>query len=153
MIDHRKVRQTLRKHLFETEGCPDRVTHIAYENREFTPPTDGLPWLRETYKPAAETLAGSDILECPTNYQIDVYVPLGSGTEVCEDLVSKLLEQFRPTTLVEQPEGGLESLNGVQVSLMRASRQQGRESPIGDQVWWWVPVDVDLISYARNRGA
>lgn len=95
MVDNRQVRLALRNKVLTTAGIPAEGKR-AYENRDFSPPTDGSVWLRERFVPVTERLVATELFGATGLYIIDVIVKEGSGTTVAEDLARMIRNTMKP---------------------------------------------------------
>lgn len=128
-INNFNIRATMRAIFEAVAGIPG-VGYRAYENLAFKP-AEGNAWIRETLMPADQSLSANKELWAKGIYQLDYFVPIGSGTKIYEDVADAIIAAFAPAT----------TLNNL-VKIVKSYRKQGRPDPNG--AWYHIPI---LIHY------
>jgi hypothetical protein len=132
MVDQHKIRMALRTKLLTVGSLP---SSRAWENIEFTPPDPDTSWLRETLLFGGERLIATGRTEAFGIYQVDIFVPKGSGVKGATDLVKAIGDALRPEQSLTH--------DGVSVIIDRAE-------PIGgqaDESWYWQSIAISWRSY------
>jgi hypothetical protein len=139
-IDHRKVREVMRTRLLEAVPNLPPAARRAWENRKFKPPSpeSKLPWIREHYIVVDERQVATNMLGTSAIVQYDVVAPTGKGTEAVDDLTKEIREAFKPGV-------GLQG-KGIEIAI---DRSEG-SSPIVDEIWYFVPVRINIRTYVEN---
>ena len=135
MNDHKAIRQALRTQLLTVSGLP---AGKQWENKSFTPPTDGSPWLREQLLPAGEEFVASSMWEATGLAQYDLFYPLGDSSEDADTLADAIKRVFRPPQTIG---------SSTKVNIDKAERDAGQ---IADSVWYMVSVRITWRAYAYS---
>ncbi len=140
-IDHRKVREIMRKQLIAATPNLPPSSRRAWENRKFTPPSPDskLTWIREHYMIVDEHLPAWNLLESNVIIQYDVVAATGRGTEACDDIAKEIREAFKPAT-------NLTGKSDITVIIDRSEMSP----PLSDEVWYFIPVRINIRTYAVN---
>ena len=137
-LDHHAARLVLRRKLVELTGLPS----IQGENENFMRPpvTSGALWLRETLLISSERHAALGFLETLGQYRLDVFGPIGHGTQATSDLAQTIAQHFRPTqTLCE-----VDDSFGLVV--YKTERQPAR----ADDGWYLLPVIISWRTHTST---
>lgn len=157
MIDHPSVQLTLRERLLSVEQLPTPngkppEDNIAWENRDFTPPTDSL-WVREIYMAGDDVLRATNLLEAACIVEYDVITAVGKGINEVKALAKKIGDNFQPGT-------GMITADGkTQIAITRTTVSQGRDwlprATLGAsaQIWWIMPVQIHFRAFGQNQEA
>lgn len=145
-INHRTIRQLMRKHLrlIDDALMPDE-NHCQWEGRKYTP-VAGENWLRETYMPVTDRKVATGLIGTETTVQYDVYGPQGEGTERIEDIAKAIAAQFESGT-------SLTDGAGLNIAIDRAERGALRDGGSLNEeqgAWVFVPVQVRIRSYVST---
>lgn len=137
MLNHDKIRRSMRAILFAGEGMPEAESgQYAWENRTFTPPNPANLWIEELYFPGQERQIASDQIFMAGVMQYNLCWPQGLGTETPERLAAVIENQFQPGTTI--------SKSAPQIATMRAARKAGFISTRHDQAWYVLPVSITI---------
>lgn len=134
-FDTRPIRQAFRARLLSIDGLP---SIIAWQNRAFTPPTDGAIWMRETLLVAFDSRVAVGLVQSGGEYRVDLFGPDNAGTEQLEDLSRKLTTSFVPGLVLYQD--GRDSLEVLSTS--RTPRRR-------DGIWGHLPVSIVWTAMAE----
>lgn len=107
-------------------------------------------WLRESFLPGDDVLAGTNTLEGVSIYEIDVMTPSGAGTEDAEKLAQRIAKQIPAGKSLQSED------NSVQIGVTRSARGAGRDAGTfgtSQQIWYMVPVMITFRTYAFNQEA
>jgi len=139
--DLKNVRLALRTQLLTVAGLPGASLR-QFENRDFQPPepTRNAMWVRETCVPGDELHVATNTLEAIGLYQIDLFVPVGSGTENIETVANVIRLAFSPPRSL--------SYNSTDVVVYRASPLESTQERRADAVWYMLPVRMFWRTYS-----
>ena len=115
---------------------------VAWENRHFTPATDGSLHLRQYNLPATTVLAdlGRDGQDYRTGiYQIDVVGITGKGKAAIYALADQVADQFRRGTSL--------TYNGVVVRVTSVERS----ALVIEEKFAFIPLSIEYETYTRTR--
>ena len=115
---------------------------VSWENRHFTPPTDGTLYIRQTNLSGETTQAdlGRDGQDYTIGiYQVDVIAPFGKGKAALYAMSDQVADQFKRGTSL--------TYNGVVVRV----RQVVREPLVIDQQTAILPISIYYETYTRTR--
>lgn len=135
-VDTHALRLLLRPVLVGVAGITE--ADVAWENRNFekpSPDSDSSLWFRETLIVSDERKTSTGFVQALGQYRIDVFCPVGVGTEEAEDKTKEIMDAFQTGTSVS---GG-----GLAVNLYRTHRLPGRNDPGPNPVWHMIPVVVN----------
>lgn len=140
-LDLHALRLDFRKRLQGLVEYPgdDRV---HWENQTFEPPSDEEPWLKENLVPGDERVVSTGFVNAQGLYFLNVYTPVGKGTEKADLLAQAIVTAF---------EGG-QSFDGYHIN--RCERQAPKVEAVSqsaDSVWYVIPVVVYWRAFARRR--
>ncbi len=140
-IDHRQVREIMRKRLIAAVPNLPPSSRRAWENRKFTPPSPDskLTWVREHYIIVNEHLPATNLIESNVIVQYDVVAATGRGTEACDDIGKEIREAFKPAT----------SLTGKSDITIVIDRSEP-SPPLSDEVWYFIPIKINIRIYVAN---
>ena len=74
---------------------------VVGENTEFTPPSDGSHWVRDTLLPNNERHVAFKMVEAIGRWQVDVVVRRGTSIDVANSLRQEIAQAFRPGEQVD----------------------------------------------------
>ena len=117
------IRAAFRQRVADVPGLP---TDRKWENVSFTP-TQGTPWIKETFQLTSERQTGSATIETKGVLRFDLYYPADEGVSEADAMADAIKARFAPGT----------SVNGLAV-VIRAERGTGRE----ETDWYVVPVNL-----------
>jgi hypothetical protein len=141
VVDVQLVRRGLRERLLTSASVA--AADVAPENRNFDPPNPPSNWIREIMIIDSERLVAFGQLEGRGRVRYDVVVPKRSGTDNAEAISKSIIEVFVPGNPIQ--------FGGINVSIDRSERGQGREEIGTDgKVWWFIPVFVSWRTYAAT---
>lgn len=116
---------------------------VQYENSPFEKPS-ASPWAAVWYFPSVSegvTAGPNGYDELRGFFQVDINIPLNTGTAPSKELVNKVMQGF--------PSGYALMYNGGWVKPTSVSRSPGREI----DGWWRVSVTVYWYSRLQRLGA
>lgn len=129
-----KIRAGLRQRLSEVSGIP-AVRYWARQNRDFTKPDQSIAWLREAFVPqtnAAASVSGeARLIRHNGVYSIDLFFPLGKGTNEADTLCDAIISRFAPGSSYVY-EGQV-----IRIKSAYAGPAQPQE-----QLWYFRPVTI-----------
>ncbi len=150
VINHLKIKLTLRKVLYDVEGLPVDLENnplVQWEGEEFEPPETGL-WLSEGYLIVSDQRVSTDMNGAQGIYQVNVFSAIGGGQTDAENLATLVKRAFKPGSINDEE-------FEVQIAIDRcernsASTEGGATSPRQDNRWLMIPVSVYWRSYATE---
>ena len=116
--------------------------NVAWENRHFTPPTDGTLYLKQSNLPNDTNQAdlGTNGTDYTIGiYQVDVIAPTGKGKAAIYALADQVADQFKRGTVMVY--------NSITVRIMAVSRAQ----MLIDEQNAIIPISVEYETYTPTR--
>ena len=136
MSDFSNIRAALEQQLTTVVGIPG-ATQRAWENVKFTP-TTGAPWVRMTLQPGESRAAirgDAPVLEFIGMFQVDIFLPEGTGPNAADTLADAVRAKFGP---------GLDlTFNSVTTRISYSERGVGDLDP----PWYKVPIFIAWFSF------
>lgn len=129
-----EIQNALETRLSTLAGLPS----VAWPNQDFTP-VSGTSWLRPTLLPA-ETVAATMDGDLQTGiFQVDVFVPSGTGRSAGDTLVDAIGDHFAP--MLELTSGAT-TVRIISFSTIAARSESD---------WYHIPLEIRYNSITANR--
>lgn len=134
MAQRNVIHRALATHLNSNFTAADKV---AWENTEFSPSTDEI-WFEEIFLPNDSEQASLGITGLQEDiglYQINVRVPLNTGTIESDNYINELSQIYKLGTTIEK--------DGESIYIEQSSASQG----IIEDNWYVIPFTISWSCY------